>query len=161
MYMTQFFLLRKFQTGFSRFSIFILSGEHSRLLCSSFSFLDYLKSTSGMYSVTIFIINSNFTDVSFAIIFTIILYEFYSPNSNLSFLHLKPFTGYFCDIFHPCRLFTLQYIRYDHCLCHNLSCTYWHINELRQKSLMPFSTISSISQSVNKSSSTSVFFRHA
>ena len=81
--------------------------------------------------------------------------------------HLKPFTVNFSDIAHPYKLLASKYSIYHDSLLLSYFfiyllfalahlCMTWQIPPL-----VPFSTINSISLSVNNSNSTFVFFKHA
>lgn len=73
------------------------SGNNGRSMCSLCSSFGQSASTSRMYPL---------------LLLSIQLRMITSLNLNKSFLYLKPFTGTFCDIAHPCNLLTYDYMRY-------------------------------------------------
>ena len=66
------------------------------------------------YEVHVFprILNINFGKISF-MTFSIILFMKSSLNLTVSLIHSKLFTGSFCNISQPYKLYTSQYLRYD------------------------------------------------
>ena len=114
------------------------------------------------------IFNIYFKKISLITIVIIVFYEVFM-NLWMFSSHLKPFIGSFSEfgISHPDKLFTSEYIRYDHSI--SLSklliyllfalanlCIVWHIPPR-----MTFSIINNISILLNNSNSTSSFFKNA
>ena len=90
-----------------------------------------------------------------------------SLNLDKFYTQLKPFTSNFWDIAHSYKLFASKYIRYDDMISLlkffiYLLFTLGHLSTAWQiPPLIPFSTVISISVSVNNSNFTLVFLRQA
>ena len=112
------------------------------------------------------ILNIKFEKIFFITLFVIALQKS-SLNWEVSLIHWSLFTASSCDFAQPCKLFTFQNLRYKDSLFLSYSFIYlllafaywwiaWHTSPL-----IPFSTINSISISINNSDFTSVLFKAA
>ena len=98
MWMTYLVLSCKLVTSFPTFSIFILSGKSDKSFRSLCKFLEYWTSTSRKYP-------SSLSSLYF--------YRKFSLNWEVSSIHSNLFTGSFCNIAQPYKLFKCQYLSYD------------------------------------------------
>ena len=112
MWMKYSVLSCKLVTCFSTFSIFTLSGKNGKSLRSSYSCLGYWTSTLRKYPSSFFVKD---------------FYEIFMKLKKIFYplIRSKFFTGSFCDIGQPYKLFTSQYSRYNNSLF--LSCSFIYL----------------------------------